>query len=135
MKRSDSNKLKGLLTELCETLKGKLSCSGNAMEYIGVGEFGLALEFLAEWCIDAEPQIFLSAKEIMKFKEIGDLMNMQGPWIELLPIMVSSELQNIPKVLANTARDYIKDQQAKNPERNLWLSKIQSKVNEIESPV
>lgn len=73
MNLSSSN-IKTLLSELCETLKGKLSCSSDALEYVVVGEYALALEFLADWCIDAEPQVTLSAEEIMKFKEIGDLM-------------------------------------------------------------
>jgi len=56
---------------LCQLLKSKVTNSEEAMEYVNVGEYGLALEFLSDWCLDQEPEIIVSAKELILFLEIS----------------------------------------------------------------
>ncbi len=135
MKPGNFNKIESSLSNLSDMLKPKLTGTNEALEYAKAGEYRLALEFLADWCVDAEPSIFLSCKELMAFKEAGDEMNMQGPWVELLPLIISSEIQSIPSEYANQARDYIKKQLLKNPQREPWLNKVKSVLSEIAKTV
>jgi len=135
MKHNAINQIESSLSELIELLEPKLSYSKNALDYVKFGEYGIAIEFLADWCVDAEPQILLSAQELMMFKEIGKQMDIHGPWVELLPILIPSDVQSIPKEYAIQARNYIEKQQVKNPERKTWLNKIRSVINEIDNTI
>lgn len=124
-------KIELLFQELCEMLKPKLECVDNSMEYVQVGEYGLALEFIGDWCVDAESKVRLTASELLKVKEVGLHVNCEGTWIELLPILMSSEMTVFPINQLDNAESYIEKQLINNPLRANWMSKINTTIETI----
>jgi hypothetical protein len=102
------------------------------MEYVNAGEYGLALEMLSDWYIDAEPEIVVSANEIIEFFNVCQGMKIKRPWVELLPLLNPQEIGNIPQNYIVLARDYIENEVVDNPVRREWLNKVASVINEIE---
>ena len=124
-------KLELLFLELCKVLKPKLGYVENSMEYVKVGEYGLALEFISDWCVDAEPEIQLTASELLSIKEVGDQINQEGSWIELLPLLIESDIALFPKKHVEHADDYLEKQLIDNPLREAWLSKVKRVIEKI----
>ena len=120
------------IKQLCETLESKIPIAKDALEYVRVGEYRLALEFLSDWIVDAEPVISLTAEELLKFREFGEKMGLQAPWIDLFPFLNPAEVKLIPKECAAVARSYVASEAAENPERELWLNKVTLVANEID---
>lgn len=120
-----------IFKELCQLLKPKLTSVENAMEYVNIGECGLALEFISDWCTDEEPPITLTTHEILKFKEVGQLVNKNNLWIELLPILDNSEFTVFPKELLKNVHSYLRKELINNPTRKEWISKIYMTIEKI----
>ncbi len=121
-------KLKTLFLELCTTLKPKLEYVENSMEYVEVGEYTLALEFISDWCIDEVPRFKLTVNELLKIKEIGDQVSAEGAWIELLPLLTSFETRIFSEDDLERILFYIDNQLIKSPSREKWLSRIRESI-------
>ena len=128
-------KIETSFSELCEILKPKLRNVDDAMEYVRVGECGLALELICDWCVDAEPVVLLTINEILRIKEIGKQVNKEEVWIDLLPLLIDTEIKFISKNDVLQAKNYIKNEIDKNPIRKKWLSKIKKVIDRIENTV
>ena len=120
-----------LFKHLCNTLKPKVPYVTNSLEYVQVGEFGLALEFICDWCVDATPDVRLTAKELLKIKEVGHHVMKDHLWIELLPILIDSEKNVFPVAELDNVNYYIEQQLIQNPQRKEWISKINQAVETI----
>lgn len=127
--------IESMFLELCGILKPKLNAVDNAMEYVRVGEYGLALEFVSDWCVDAEPAIRLTTRELLKIKEVGRHVGKEHLWIELLPILSHSEMNTFPKELLNNVDAYVEQQLINNPKRMEWMTKITRRIKAIETSV
>jgi hypothetical protein len=131
----EHEKMELLFQELCKILKPKLKCVDNSMKYVQVGEYGLALEFISDWCVDAEPEIGLTASEILKVKEVENRVNKEEVWIELLPLLLDSEIKEFPASQLENAQGYLEKQLIDNPLRAKWLSKVNMTIESIKKPV
>ncbi len=120
-----------IFKELCQLLKPKLTSVENAMEYVNIGECGLALEFISDWCTDEEPPITLTTHEVLKIKEVGQLVNKNNLWIELLPILDNSEFIFFPKEQLKNVHSYLEKELITNSNRKEWISKIHMTIEKI----
>ena len=126
-------KVELLFQELCEVLKPKLPYVENSMEYVQVGEYGLALEFISDWCVDAEPEVRLTTSELLIIKEIGNEVNRTEIWIELLPLLIDAEKEVFPFTELDNAKAYVEKQLINNPARAKWLSKVNKTIETIKN--
>jgi len=106
-----------LFLELCEILKAKLPDIENSMEYVQAREYGLALEFIIDWCIGAEPEIKLTSSELLKVKEVSNEIKERDLWIELLPVLSNSEMNIFPYDQLTNVNKYIQKQTIDTPLR------------------
>ncbi|WP_124981481.1 hypothetical protein [Nonlabens xiamenensis] len=120
-----------LFQNLCQVLKPKLPLIEDSMQYVQVGEYSLALEFISDWCVDANPEVRLTSSELMKIKEVGHEVNRTDIWIELLPLLIDSEEEVFPLIELDNAQAYVEAQLISNPVRAKWLSRVKKKIETI----
>ncbi len=125
-------KIANHLRELAAVLETKVPHSVDALEYIQVGEYGLALELLSDWCADTDPAIALSSDEVTRFFVVGEMMGLRAPWVELLPLLELSESAGLPTNAIALAREYLAAAKADSYGRSSWLQRVLKTVEQLE---
>lgn len=124
----EHTKIKASFHQLCDVLQPKVSTIKDALEYVSIGEYTLALEFISDWCVDEEPAIELTLSEIFLIKEIGQKINRENMWIELIPLLSHCEMKDLPVCYIDKVTSYIESQEKTNSQREKWLARIDESV-------
>jgi hypothetical protein len=125
-------KLEEGLHRLCTALLPHLPRAMDAMEYVRAGEYGLALEMLSDWLVDVEPEMSVSVDDLVRFVELGESMEVQRAWVNLLPLVDSAEVRRLPEEIARMAREFLRSERGANPQRERWLRRVEGVLERVE---